>query len=273
MISEGWRIKDIGIPIPFVSPADLVAVAKEESSKNKVAVYYAVGEIVDQPSQMNPLTGGGTNIVTMPTLRELQKLRKDKDVKAVVLRVNSPGGSAFASEQIWREIQLLKKEKPVVVSMGGYAASGGYYISCGANKIVAEPMTLTGSIGIFGMFPDPSELITQKIGVKFDGVKTNALSDFGAMGRPFNETESALLQAYIEKGYDLFTGRVADGRSMAQDSVKAIAEGRVWTGEQALSIFIQPPSVNELHRRLVARATDDAEQIIQLAQTFHLYEE
>ena len=120
--------------------------------------------------------------------------------------------------------------------MGGMAASGGYYISCAANKIIAEPTTLTGSIGIFGMFPDPSELITQKIGVKFDGVKTNALSDFGAMGRPFNETESALLQSYIEKGYDLFTGRVADGRGMTQDSVKAIAEGRVWTGEQALSI-------------------------------------
>lgn len=201
--------------------------------KEEVAVYYAYGDIVDEAgngmSQGHQITGKGMT-------DDLQKLREDDNVKAVVIRVNSGGGSAYASEQIWHEVMLLKEKKPVVVSMGGMAASGGYYISCAANKIIAEPTTLTGSIGIFGMFPDPSELITQKIGVKFDGVKTNALSDFGAMGRPFNETESALLQSYIEKGYDLFTGRVADGRGMAQDSVKAIAEGRVWTGEQALNI-------------------------------------
>ena len=201
--------------------------------KEEVAVYYAYGDIVDEAgngmSQGHQITGKGMT-------DDLQKLREDDNVKAVVIRVNSGGGSAYASEQIWHEVMLLKEKKPVVVSMGGMAASGGYYISCAANKIIAEPTTLTGSIGIFGMFPDPSELITQKIGVKFDGVKTNALSDFGAMGRPFNETESALLQSYIEKGYDLFTGRVADGRGMTQDSVKAIAEGRVWTGEQALSI-------------------------------------
>ena len=195
--------------------------------KEEVAVYYAYGDIVDEAgngmSQGHQITGKGMT-------DDLQKLREDDNVKAVVIRVNSGGGSAYASEQIWHEVMLLKEKKPVVVSMGGMAASGGYYISCAANKIIAEPTTLTGSIGIFGMFPDPSELITQKIGVKFDGVKTNALSDFGAMGRPFNETESALLQSYIEKGYDLFTGRVADGRGMTQDSVKAIAEGRVWTG-------------------------------------------
>ena len=169
-------------------------------------------------------------------MQDLQKLAEDDDVKAVVIRVNSPGGSAFASEQIWHEVELLKAKKPVVISMGGLAASGGYYISCGANKIFAEPTTLTGSIGIFGMIPDASELLTQKLGVTFDVVKTNALSDFGATGRPFNEEESRMLQAYINKGYELFTGRVAQGRGMAQDSVKAIAEGRVWTGEQALKL-------------------------------------
>ena len=201
----------------------------------EVAVYYAYGEI-------NDVRGGSFGfdqehcITTKETITDLQKLRKDDDVKAVVIRVNSPGGSAFASEQIWHEIQLLRAEKPVVISMGAMAASGGYYISCGANKILAEPMTLTGSIGIFGMIPDASELLTQKLGLSFDVVKTNAMSDFGAMGRPFNAGESAKMQAYINNGYELFTGRVAGGRGMAQDSVKAIAEGRVWTGEQALKI-------------------------------------
>jgi len=225
--------------------------------KEEVAVYYAYGDIVDEAgngmSQGHQITGKGMT-------DDLQKLREDDNVKAVVIRVNSGGGSAYASEQIWHEVMLLKEKKPVVVSMGGMAASGGYYISCAANKIIAEPTTLTGSIGIFGMFPDPSELITQKIGVKFDGVKTNALSDFGAMGRPFNETESALLQSYIEKGYDLFTGRVADGRGMAQDSVKAIAEGRVWTGEQALSIGLVDQLGNLEDAIKVAAAEADIEK-------------
>ena len=235
------ELKD-GKEIPFVSPADLAAAAEEKSSKNKIAVYYAVGEIVDEPSQMAPLQGGGPNIVTMPTLRELQKIRKDEDVKAVVLRVNSPGGSAFASEQIWHEIQLLKKEKPVVVSMGGYAASGGYYISCGANKIVAEPTTLTGSIGIFGLVPEASELLEDKVGLHFDVVKTNKYADFGGasvMGfpaRPFSADEAPFMQAMIERGYDLFTKRVAAGRGISQDSVDAIGQGRVWTGEQAIKL-------------------------------------
>ena len=225
--------------------------------KEEVAVYYAYGDIVDEAgngmSQGHQITGKGMT-------DDLQKLREDDNVKAVVIRVNSGGGSAYASEQIWHEVMLLKEKKPVVVSMGGMAASGGYYISCAANKIIAEPTTLTGSIGIFGMFPDPSELITQKIGVKFDGVKTNALSDFGAMGRPFNETESALLQSYIEKGYDLFTGRVADGRGMTQDSVKAIAEGRVWTGEQALGIGLVDQLGNLEDAIKVAAAEADIEK-------------
>lgn len=196
----------------------------------EVAVYYAYGEIVDDAA------GGFSQehcITAREMMLDLQDLREDDDVKAVVIRVNSPGGSAYASEQIWHEIQLLRAEKPVVVSMGGMAASGGYYISCGANEIWAEPTTLTGSIGIFGMFPDASELLTQKLGLSFDVVKTNALGDFGAMGRGFNAQESAIMQAYVERGYELFTGRVAAGRGLAQDSVKVIGEGRVWTGEQA----------------------------------------
>ena len=204
-----------------------------EKIEEEIAVYYAYGEIVDDRA-------GGFNqehcITAKDMTTDLQELAQDDDVKAVVIRVNSPGGSAYASEQIWHEVEMLKAKKPVVVSMGGMAASGGYYISCGANKIYAEPTTLTGSIGIFGMIPDMSELLTKKLGLSFDVVKTNALSDFGSVGRPFNETECRLMQAYINRGYDLFTGRVAAGRGMAQDSVKAIAEGRVWTGEQALKI-------------------------------------
>ncbi len=228
-------------PINFVSPADLVAAAKKKDEKARVAVYYAFGEIVDKAS-VSPLSAGTTYIETLPTIRELQKLRKDDKVKAVVLRVNSPGGSAFASEQIWHEIQLLKAEKPVVVSMGGMAASGGYYISCGANKIFAEPSTLTGSIGIFGMIPDGSELLENKLGLHFDVVKTNKHADFGGASvlafaaRPFDESESALMQGMIERGYDLFTSRVAEGRGISQDSVDVIGQGRVWTGEQALKI-------------------------------------
>ena len=220
--------------LKFTTLAD-VAAGDDLGKKvdNEVAVYYAYGEINDSQamgfSQEHQIT-------TQTTIKDLQKLRKNKDVKAVVIRVNSPGGSAYASEQIWHEVQLLRAEKPVVISMGGLAASGGYYISCGANEIWAEPMTLTGSIGIFGMIPDASELLTQKLGLSFDVVKTNAMSDFGAMGRPFNAAESAKMQNYINYGYDLFTGRVALGRGMAQDSVKVIGEGRVWTGEQALKI-------------------------------------
>lgn len=228
-------------PICFVTPADLVAAADKKDEKGRVAVYYAYGEIVDQAGN-NPMAMRNTYIETMPTIRELQKLRKDEDVKAVVLRVNSPGGSAFASEQIWHEVQLLKAEKPVVVSMGGMAASGGYYISCGADKIFAEPSTLTGSIGIFGMFPDGSELLQDKMGFRFDVVKTNKHADFGAsavmglLARGFDESESALLQGMIERGYNLFTSRVSEGRGISQDSVDVIGQGRVWTGEQALGI-------------------------------------
>ena len=220
--------------LTFTTLAD-VAASSDLGKKidEEVAVYYAYGEIVASAA-----TGFSAEhcIVGEDMMIDIQKLREDDDVKAVVIRVNSPGGSAFASEQIWREIQLLRAKKPVVISMGGLAASGGYYISCGANQIWAEPTTLTGSIGIFGMIPDASELLTQKLGLSFDVVKTNALSDFGSMGRPFSAEEGSIIQSNVNRGYELFTGRVAAGRGMAQDSVKAIAEGRVWTGEQALKI-------------------------------------
>lgn len=220
--------------LSFISPKAMANAEipgyKEED--NKVAVYYAVGDIVQTAGGMS-MSGNGPQIIGEKVVNDLRRLREDKEIKAVVLRVNSGGGSAYASEQIWREVELLKAEKPVVVSMGGMAASGGYYISCGANQIYAEPTTLTGSIGIFGMVPDMSELITQKVGVKFDVVKTNALSDFGAMGRPMNAEEGQLMQAMVERGYETFTGRVAIGRKMDIHKVKEIAEGRVWTGEQA----------------------------------------
>ena len=219
----------------FVSPKEMVSAEipdfKEE--KEKIAVYYAVGSIVQTADDGFSIGSKDPQIVGEKVIDDLRALREDDDVKAIVLRVNSGGGSAYASEQIWREVELLKEKKPVVVSMGGMAASGGYYISCGANKIYAEPTTLTGSIGIFGMIPDISELVTQKVGVKFDAVKTNALSDMGTMSRPMNAEESRLMQAMVERGYETFTGRVAIGRKMPIEKVKTIAEGRVWTGEQA----------------------------------------
>lgn len=231
-LKEKMEVEDDN-SLNFVLPDDMAKaeVPDYKEQDDKIAVFYAVGDIVDAPSsglsQQNPQIAG--KIV----VDQLRELREDEDVKAVVLRVNSGGGSAYASEQIWREVELLKEEKPVVVSMGGMAASGGYYISCGANKIFAEPTTLTGSIGIFGMIPDASELITQKIGLKFDMVKTNALSDMGTMARPMNTDECALMQSMVERGYETFTGRVAVGRKMPIEKVKEIAEGRVWTGEQA----------------------------------------
>ena len=220
--------------IKFVSIQDVAnSETLAEKEDDEIAVYYAYGDIVDDAEsgirQEHQIVG--KNVTT-----DLKELREDDDVKAVVLRVNSGGGSAYASEQIWHEITLLSEKKPVVVSMGGMAASGGYYISCGANKIFAEKSTLTGSIGIFGMIPDASELLTDKLGLHFDCVKTNKFSDFGATGRPFNEEEGALLQAHVEKGYRLFLSRVALGRMIKTAQVDSIGQGRVWSGEQALKI-------------------------------------
>jgi len=214
--------------------SEIVNVKGNKKEGDKVAVYYAYGEIVD--SETGDMTSTEHNIVASVVCKDLEELMDDDDVKAVVLRVNSPGGSAYASEQIWRAVTQLKSKKPVVVSMGGYAASGGYYISCNANYIYSEPTTLTGSIGIFGMFPDFSGLLTDKLGVKFDEVKTNKHAAFGTMARPFNEEEMVMLGNYIDRGYELFRKRVADGRKMPVEKVEEIAQGRVWLGTDALPI-------------------------------------
>lgn len=219
--------------VEFVSPSELAAWDEQPGCDERIAVYYAYGSIVDYPSTS---MSGEHEIVGDQVIADLDELANDEDVKAVVLRINSGGGSAYASEQMWRAIQMLKQKKPVVVSMGGMAASGGYYMSCGADCIVAEPTTLTGSIGIFGMVPDASGLLTEKLGLHFDVVKTNEASDFGAMGRPFYPAEAEAMQAYVERGYALFLKRVADGRGMKTAEVDSIAQGRVWTGRQALQL-------------------------------------
>lgn len=219
----------------LVSPTTVAQQEKPSEADNKVAIYYATGDIVDQSSPAS-FAQSDEQIVGSKVVEDLDKLAHDEDIKAVVLRINSGGGSAYASEQMWRAIQLLKKQKPVVVSMSGMAASGGYYMSCGAHYIFADPSTLTGSIGIFGMVPDLSGLLTDKIGLHFDVVKTNKSADFGAMGRGFNAEESAAMQAHVERGYKLFLCRVAQGRKMTTEQVDAIAQGRVWTGRQAIGI-------------------------------------
>lgn len=208
---------------------------KEKHDGEQVAVYYAYGDIVQSPLP-GGLFSGAHQIVATDVNKDLEDLMEDDDVKAVVIRVNSGGGSAYASELLWHQIELLKKKKPVVVSMGGMAASGGYYMSCGANWIVAEPTTLTGSIGIFGMIPDRSQLLTQKLGIKFDEVKTNKNSLFGTGARPMNAEEISYMTAYIDRGYNLFRQRVATGRKMTTDQVEAIAQGHVFLGQDALKI-------------------------------------
>ena len=224
---EDEDINTIGI-------AGMKTVKGEKKEGEEIAVYYAYGDIVD--SDAGGLMSQGNKIVGKKVCDDLKALMDDDDVKAVVLRVNSGGGSAYASEQIWHYVDMLKKKKPVVVSMGGAAASGGYYISSGANWIVAEPTTLTGSIGIFGMFPDVSGLLTQKLGIKFDEVKTNKNSGFGTPARPFNDEEMSYLTKYIDRGYNLFRSRVAEGRHMKVADVEKIAQGRVWLGQDALKI-------------------------------------
>jgi protease-4 len=208
---------------------------KEKEDGGEIAIYYAYGEIVDQP-----LSGFSSDhaIVGSKTVEDLQKLAKDDDIKAVVMRVNSPGGSAVASEQIWHAIKMLKEKKPVVVSMGGYAASGGYMISAPANYIVAEPTTVTGSIGIFGLIPNVSELVSEKLGVTWDGVQTNEHTDYETnlvFGKD-NEKEIKYMQSYVDRGYDTFLGIVAEGRGMTKDQVHEIAQGRVWVATDALPI-------------------------------------
>lgn len=196
---------------------------------NRIAILYAEGEIKPE------IASSPYNVeqaITEKVASELIKLKNDDHVKAVVFRVNSPGGSAFVSEQIWRQVVELKKVKPIVVSMGDVAASGGYYISCAASKIVAEPNTLTGSIGIFGIFPNVTGLF-DKLSLTTDIVKTNTYADLGDMSRPMREDEKVLIQSFVERGYEIFLTRCADGRGMSKEAINEIGQGRVWTGKQA----------------------------------------
>ncbi|MBQ5750279.1 MAG: signal peptide peptidase SppA, partial [Bacteroidaceae bacterium] len=230
-----WLKAKVGVAedeeINFATVAQLAsAVVDESQSKNTIAVVYAVGDIME--------SGGGINSDDL--VPELTKLRKDENIKAVVLRVNSPGGSAYASEQIWAELEAIKAAgKKLIVSMSDMAASGGYYISCGADRIFAENTTLTGSIGVFGTMPVAKELVQDKLGLRFDGAFTHE------GGNPFssealycgiNENQAMAIQRNVENTYDLFTRRCAEGRGMSQDDIKKIAEGRVWIGKTAAEI-------------------------------------
>lgn len=218
-----------------VSIADMCSVPDTEKGNDEIAIYYASGDIVNAQNPRS-MFSNDIQIAAETVCKDLEALADDDDVKAVVLRINSGGGDAFASEKIWRSMQLLRQKKPVVVSMSGLAASGAYYLSCGANWIVAEPLTLTGSIGIFGQIPDPSGLLTNKLNIKYDVVNTNKHSDFGQPFRPVSADEYAQLQAYIQQGYNLFVKRVADGRKMTTEHVNELAQGHVYLGKDALPL-------------------------------------
>ena len=217
------------------SISEVNAAVEDDYNGDAIAIYYCQGGITQQAT--TSLWGSEQQIVSRQVIADLNDLAKDDNIKAVVIRINSGGGDAYASEQLWRAVSQLNKKKPVVVSMGGMAASGAYYMSMGARYVMAQPTTLTGSIGIFGALPDLSGLITQKLGVKFDEVKTNRNSGYqGAlMARPLNAEELGYLQAYVNRGYTLFRKRVADGRKMSIDEVEKIAQGRVWLGTDAKS--------------------------------------
>lgn len=248
--------------MPVLGLKDMVNVKKnvpKDKSGNVIAVYYAYGEIDGSSSSTTSAEG----IDSEKVIKDLRKLKDDEDVKAVVLRVNSPGGSAYGSEQIWHAVSELKKEKPVIVSMGDYAASGGYYISCNADTIVADPTTLTGSIGIFGMFPNAKGL-ADKIGVNFDVVKTNRYADFGMLTRPMNDGEKSLIQMYVNQGYELFLNRCSEGRGISKEDLDKIAQGRVWTGSKAKELGLVD-ELGGLDRALeiaVAKADTDAYTVI-----------
>lgn len=217
---------------------DDVNAAVEDSNAlgDQIAIYYCQGNIVSAAS--SSLYGSGQEIVSKQVIKDLQELGDDDNIKAVVLRINSGGGEAYASEQLWRAVSMLNKKKPVVVSMGGMTASGAYYMSMGARYVMAQPTTLTGSIGIFGALPDWSDLMTQKLGFKYDEVKTNHHSSYGTAGstRHWTPEEIGILQANVNRGYALFRKRVADGRKLPVEQVEQIAQGRVWLGTDAKSI-------------------------------------
>jgi protease-4 len=248
---------DDDIPSATVQDMSSVKPTIQKKSDNHIALLYAYGDIVSG--------NGANNIQDKFMVNEIEKLRKDDKIKAVVFRVNSGGGSAYASEQIWKAITELKKVKPVVVSMGDMAASGGYYISCNASKIIAQPTTITGSIGIFGMFPN-FKGTTDKLGLNFDVVKTHRFSDFGNATRPMDDSEKALLQNYINRGYDTFLSRCAEGRNIPKDTLEKYAEGRVWTGNQALKIGL----VDKLGN--IMTAIETAAELAKVGNNYIVYE-
>lgn len=218
--------------IPIISVSDYAGVTVKGKSKgysrNKIAVIYASGDI--------GMSMGGEAIIGDKLSKEIRKVRQDSSYKAIVLRINSPGGSAFDSETIWREVKLAADEKTVVVSFGDVAASGGYYIACAADRIVAQPNTITGSIGVFGVIPNFGELLNDKLGITTDVVKTNKNSDLLTLTRPMTEYERALLQENVVETYDIFVSHVAEGRNMTIEQVDEIGQGRVWSGENAKEI-------------------------------------
>jgi len=227
-LTEIDKSKDLN-SITIGKYADVNVPGKKKSvEKDKIAIIYAEGEIADGDKD-------GAGIVAGPLSKTIRKARNDKNIKAIVLRVNSPGGSGLASEVIWREVVMAKAEKPVVVSMGDLAASGGYYISCAADTIVAHPTTLTGSIGVFSMIPNTTNLM-KKIGVRTDVVSTNKMSDMPSFTRPYNAEEKALFQAFTDNFYKTFIKRCADGRNSTMDDIDKVGQGRVWSGENAIGI-------------------------------------
>ena len=245
--------------IPSATVANMKSVKTKNilKTENTVAILYANGNITSGT--------GSSGIQDKYMVNQIEKLKNDDDIKAVVFRINSGGGSAYASEQIWKAVEDLKAEKPIVVSMGDMAASGGYYIACNANSIVAQPTTITGSIGIFGMIPN-LEGTTEKIGIHTETVKTNEFADFGNLTRPFNEKEKELMQNYVETGYDLFLTRCAEGRNMDKETLAQYAEGRVWTGNQAKEIGL----IDELGG--IEKAIDIAANMANLGKSYVVFE-
>ena len=225
-IGKNDKINSISLQ-KYVSVPDKTK--KIHKTKDKIAVIYALGEIVSGK-------GDDETIGSDRISEAIRKARLDSTVKAIVLRVNSPGGSALASDVIWREVTLSKKTKPVVVSMGDLAASGGYYIACAATRIVADPTTLTGSIGVFGLIPNLKGLYNNKLGVSFDNVKTNNYADIGSTYRPLTNSEENIYQTSVENIYETFITHVAEGRGMTKEKVDSIGQGRVWSGVDALEI-------------------------------------
>ena len=269
--------KDMFIDLEKYAKASVPGV-KENKSKNEVAVLFAEGEIVDGNGGKGQM--GGDKIA-----EELRKIRENDDVKAVVLRVNSPGGSGLASEVMWREIQKVKQAgKPIVVSMGNLAASGGYYISCSADYIYAQPTTLTGSIGVFGMFPNLQGLVTDKIGLTIDTVCTNAHADFGTTMRPVTDMEFNYVQQSIEDFYDTFLTRVFDGRKgkgaeghvlSEKALVDSIGQGRVWAGADAIEIGLvdELGSLNDAVKKAVELANIPDYKIVEYPAKKEWFEE